>query len=163
MKLLKKFKHNNPKNPKIRKAVRGIFFDKNNHIPLLFVSKSNYYKIPGGGIDKGEDKLKALKREALEEAGCTIKVIKEVGKTIEYFAEDNELQTSYCYLGKILSKGKSDFTQNELTEGFKLIWTTLPNAIKKLEKTKPKNQEGKIIQKRDLIFLKKAQEISGKN
>ena len=41
---------------KIREASRAILFDENDLIPLLFVSKYNYHKLPGGGIDEGEDK-----------------------------------------------------------------------------------------------------------
>lgn len=31
-----------------RQASRAVLFDENNLIPLLFVSKYNYHKIPGG-------------------------------------------------------------------------------------------------------------------
>jgi len=50
----------------------------------LFVGKLNYYKLPGGGIDPGENREQALIREVLEEVGATISVDGEVGETLEY-------------------------------------------------------------------------------
>ncbi len=48
----------------------------------------NFYL--GGGIEEGETKLEALKREMIEEAGYTIKNIKELEEVGSYiFAEDH--------------------------------------------------------------------------
>lgn len=74
---------------KARKAVRAVLFDENNLIPLLFVSKYNYHKLPGGEIDDGESKIKALIREVLEEVGSKIEVMGEVGKIIEFRSKWN--------------------------------------------------------------------------
>ncbi|HCY20386.1 TPA: hypothetical protein DIC40_00645 [Patescibacteria group bacterium] len=52
---------------KIREASRAVIFDDNGQIPLLFVSKHNYHKLPGGGFEIGENKKEALIREAKEE------------------------------------------------------------------------------------------------
>ena len=37
---------------KLRKAGRAIIFDDENNIALLNVSKKNYHKLPGGGVEK---------------------------------------------------------------------------------------------------------------
>ncbi len=139
---------------KRRKASRAVLFDENNLVPLLFVSKHNYHKLPGGGIDNGEDKIQALLRECLEEVGCEIQITGEVGKVIEHRTKWNIMQTSYCYLGKIISKGEPDFTEKELRQGFRIEWFELDDAIKTVEKDEPRNYEGKFIQQRDLAFLK---------
>lgn len=145
----------------IREAARAVLFDENGLVPLLFVSKYNYHKIPGGGIDKGEDKLQALAREVLEEAGSEIKVIGEVGKIIEFRSKWNFKQVSYCYLGQVISKVKPNFTEKELSQGFKLMWLPLDEAILKIENDKPENYEGSFIRERELAFLKKAREMGG--
>ncbi len=163
MELLKEIKDKEfPKDKltlKIRETSRAILFDENDLIPLLFVAKQNYHKLPGGGIDAGEDKAQALVRECLEEVGSTIEVNGEVGKIIEFRSKWDLKQISYCYHGKIISKGKPDFTENELSQGFKIVWLSLKDAISKVENDKPENYDGSFIQKRDLILLKKAEQI----
>ena len=107
MELLKEIKDKDyPNNTtlKIRKASRAILLDENELVPLLFVSKYNYHKLPGGGIDEGEDKIQALIRECLEEVGSKIEVNGEIGKIIEFRSKWDLKQTSYCYYGKIISK-----------------------------------------------------------
>ena len=162
MKLLKEIKdrdYSSDTTWKIREASRAILFDKNDLIPLLFVAKYNYHKLPGGGIDEGEDEAQALIRECLEEVGSKIKVNGEVGKIIEFRSKWDLKQISYCYYGKIISKGKPDFTEKELSQEFKIVWLSLKDAISKVEKDKPENYEGSFIQKRDIEFLKKAEQI----
>ncbi|MDP1709298.1 MAG: NUDIX domain-containing protein [Candidatus Komeilibacteria bacterium] len=148
---------------KIREASRAVLFGENDLIPLLFVSKYNYHKLPGGGIDEGEGKTQALIREVKEEVGSELKITSEIGQVIEFRSKFNLKQTSYCYLGKIVSKGQPDFTEDELKNGFKLVWLTLDEAISQLEKDKPEDYEGPFIQKRDLVFLKKAKQILWSN
>lgn len=162
MKLLREIKDKPfPKNRKVgfREASRAILFDNDNLIPILFVSKENYHKLPGGGIEGGEDKTQALVREVLEETGCETEITGEIGKIEEYRSEFNLSQISYCYLGKITRKGEPHFEEKEINEGFKLVWLTLDEAIKTLGNDKPQNYEGGFIQKRDLTFLKKVKEI----
>ena len=169
MKLLKELKDenfsDNGSNVKLREASRAVLFDKDGLVPILFVSKNNYHKLPGGGIDEDETKEEALVREVLEEVGSEIKIESEIGKIIEYRSKNNfnwgsdQKQISYCYLGKILSKGKPKFTEAELIEEFELIWLTLEKAIETFENDHPNNFEGKFIRDRDLIFLKVAQKM----
>lgn len=144
---------------KLREASRAVLFDENGLVPLLFVSKHNYHKLPGGGIDAGEDKMKALIREVKEEVGAEIEVITEVGEIIEYRSEFNLKQTSYCYIGEITSKGQPAFTDEELNDGFKIIWLSLNDAIAALEHDEPDDYEGHFIQRRDWVFLKTVRQI----
>ena len=67
----------------LRKAARAIVFNDNNEIAFQFASKHKYYKLPGGGLEKGETIEEALEREVLEESGCEINILDEVGVIIE--------------------------------------------------------------------------------
>ncbi len=144
---------------KKREAARGVFFDEKGLVLLLFVSKHNYYKLPGGGVESGEDKMKALERETKEETGSEIEVTGEVGVVVEFRSKWNLQQTSYCYLGKIKLKGEPNFTKKEIDEGFEIGWFSLDEAISKVKNSNPQNYEGWFIQKRDGVFLEKAKEM----
>ena len=150
----------------IRSAARAVIFS-GNKIALLHVTKNNYHKLPGGGIEKSETVKGALIREIAEETGCKIKITGEVGKVIEHRSHEGilnrnagVLQTSYCYLADVLEKGKPNFDEGEKEAGYKLEWASLDLAIKMIENSKPNNYEGKFIVKRDLALLRAAKAIA---
>ena len=146
-----------------REAARAVAFDEDNRMPVLFVGKHGYHKLPGGGIETGEDVMQALAREMKEETGCSIEVTGEIGTIVEYRTEWNIKQTSHCYLGKIVSKGETAFDDGEKKNNFKLVWMTLDEAIEALEKDQPANYyDGGFIRERDLVFLKQAKILKEK-
>lgn len=166
MKLLKIIKHSdlfskhnseNIEDYKIRQASRAIVFDDDNKVALLKVTKHNYHKLPGGGVEKGENLMDTLVREVLEEIGCKIVVNGEVGRIIEHRDEYNLKQESFCYMAKLEGeKGKPDFTEKEIRQGFEIVWVGLDDAIEIISKDMPDNYEGKFIKIRDLCFLEEA-------
>lgn len=175
MKLLKIIKeqdiysdHPLKKNDKHRKRIAGrvVLFDKDKNISLLHVTRSGYYKLPGGGAEKDESPIEAAKRKTIEEAGCEIEIISEIGKIIEYRDQDDcqnsngITQTSFCYLAKAVGfKKEPYFEPDEIKEGFRLVWVSLDKAINLIEQSKPTTYDGKFIVVRDLIFLKKTGKI----
>ena len=135
-----------------------------NKIALMNVTKHNYYKLPGGGVEKGESIEDALFREMKEETGCKIKIIGEVGKIIEHRSHSNILQISYCFLAEVVKKGEPEFDREEMSDGYKLEWVKIDEAIKLLKKEpeakeKLENYEGKFIIKRELKFIEEASKI----
>jgi len=127
------------------------------YIGILYVSKYNYHKLPGGGLDGDEVIKEALKRECLEEIGCGVEIFGELGEIIEYRDKWSLKQHSYCYLANVVGeKGDPDFTQKEIDNGFEIKWVSLDEAIKLLEEDKPEGYEGGFIQIRDRSFLKEA-------
>ena len=147
------------KETKKRSASRAVLFDDQNLVPILYVSKLKYHKLPGGGIKSGENKIEGLNREIMEETGCTIEITGEVGEVREYRSKWNLLQTSYCYTGKIISKGSQSFTKKEKNNGFELIWLTLDEAINELKTDNSTNYEDKFIKERELAFLEEAKKL----
>ena len=65
----------------IRNSARGIII-RDGKIAMVHSLKYNYYKFPGGGIERGEDPVDAVIRETMEEAG--LKVIRESVKPYGY-------------------------------------------------------------------------------
>ncbi len=59
-----------------RPGAYAIIINKNDNKIGIVTNGKDYFYL-GGGIEKGETKLEALKRELLEEAGYSIKNIKE--------------------------------------------------------------------------------------
>lgn len=73
---------------KKRPGAYAIIINKDDDKIGIVATGGRYFYL-GGGIEKGETKLEALKRELLEESGYTIKNIKEFEEVGSYiFAED---------------------------------------------------------------------------
>ncbi len=71
-----------------RPGAYAIIINKDDDKIGIVATGGRYFYL-GGGIEKGETKLEALKRELLEESGYTIKNIKEFEEVGSYiFAED---------------------------------------------------------------------------
>lgn len=143
-----------------RGAARAIIFNSKKEILLQHATKYGYYKLPGGGIGKGEDTLEALHREVMEEAGCKIVVKKPVGLIIEHRDKFKVTQVSYCYLAKMKGKqGKNTLEEGEKQEGFESEWWDIQKASNLVKNGDAKFYQTKFIIKRDVIFIKKAIEL----
>ncbi len=144
----------------LRDAARAVVMDAKGNVALLHVSRDGYYKLPGGGVEEGEDMLLALRRECQEEIGCDVEVVGEIGSTLEYWKEQKEKQTSYCYFAKVAGeKGVPNFTANELKHGFEAVWLPYEEAVQKVRDSKPSNYVGEYIVPRDLGFLEAAKDF----
>ncbi len=145
----------------IRHTARAVLLREDGKVPLLYVWKFEYHKLPWWGIDEDEDVEKALRRECFEELGAEIEIGKYIGEVVEYRAgiEDYNVwifikQVSHCYVGKILSFQKAQMTPEEISDEFEIHWFTLNEAIRILETEVPKGEEGIFIKKRELAFLR---------
>ena len=141
-------------NYKIREASRAVIFDDDKNIALLHATKYNYYKLPGGGIEKDEDPEEALLRECLEEIGCNVKIIKDLGTILEYRKKLNLKQRSYCYVGSIVGKkGVPHLMEDEIEEGFETVWLPIEKALDKVGNGKKEVYEAQFMIARDTIIL----------
>ena len=137
-----------------REAARAVVFDSKGKVGLLYVSKYNYHKLPGGGVEENENIQKALEREMMEEIGCKTEVKEEVGEIIEYRNQHKLMQTNYIYLAQVKGdKGKPSFTDEEIADGFEVKWLTLPEAINALENDVTNDYQGGFVKIRDLTAL----------
>ena len=150
-----------PESFKERKASRAIVFDVDNNVALLHATKKNYHKLPGGGIEEGEDIHETLRRETLEEIGCDVKNIRDLGIIEEYRNGFSLHQVSYCFIADLSGeKGANHLEDDEIADGFEPVWLNLQSAIEVLEgEDSIENYEGKFIRLRDLTFLRAAKEL----
>lgn len=119
-----------------RVAVRGIIFLEGK---LLMIENSfEEVKLPGGGIDEGEDDYEALMREVKEETGYDV-----IPESIVSFGEIEEKrlsvhepmiwhQISRLYFCDVYpEQGVCEYTENEKKYGFRQVLYTLEEALEK--------------------------------
>ena len=145
----------------LRRAARAIVLDGVKNVALLHVQKGGYYKLPGGGVEPGEDFISALKRECGEEIGCEIEVDQEIGMTIEYRGKHNNIkQESYCYLAHLIgAKGVVSLTEDEVANGFASLWVPMNEAIRLVSEANTEDYQGQFIIPRELVFLREAEKL----
>jgi len=81
-----------------RKASRAVVFDKEDKVALCHAAKKKYHKLPGGEVEEGEDFESALRRELMEEIGCKIENIWELGEIEEFRNGEPLHQSSFASL-----------------------------------------------------------------
>jgi len=84
-------------NPEIRLGARGIVIRDDGKIAIFNKVKKNEFKLPGGGIENEEKPKEAFKREVLEETGCIVEIIKELGVTEEYKSMNLYMQLNLLF------------------------------------------------------------------
>lgn len=149
----------NRENYYVRRAARAVLKDENGQIALMYAGQRKYYKLPGGGIDEGEEVAEAMARELLEETGCTAEIVKDLGIVLEWRDFDKMHQISYAFKATKLSQDSSpDFTQSELDEGFEVRWVSdIDEAIQLVESEVGHDDvEVKFMAQRDAAILRAA-------
>ena len=117
-----------------RPSVRGIII-KDVKIAMMHSLKYDYYKLPGGGIEEGEELRDTLVREVKEESGLVVKKdsIREFGyvRRIEKgLFEDIFMQENYYFLCDVEDEVSSqELDDYEAEEGFTLEFVTPEQAI----------------------------------
>ncbi len=144
----------------VRIAVRAVLLNNKNKIALMYIAKYDVYKLPGGGIDKGENLNTAFTREMLEETGCEAKRTKNIGITIEKRDKWKLFQVSHCFIASAKKMKNLELTDEEKTSGFSLHWIkSINQALKLVSKNKSKRYDDKYIKARDCSILQKAKEL----
>lgn len=142
-----------------RKAARAVLLNNKKEVAILSVPTGNYHKIPGGGVESGEDIETALKREILEEVGCNCEIIEKIGSILEF--RDPIKQYSFGYIAKVKGEiSEPTFTESEKKEEFQIAqWLPIEEAIQVFEKDEPNFLMARFMSLRDKIFLEEAKEI----
>ena len=145
-----------------RKAARCVVRDEAGHIALMYFARDQFYKLPGGGIDEGEDLLDALAREVQEEAGLEIDDIEQLGIVEENRYYCGMHQLSYCYRARAARETDFARTDEEAAAGMELRWVDdIETAVALIRDSEGHDEEGnsiglKIMKLREIAILEAA-------
>lgn len=112
-----------------RPSVRAVIY-RDGKVLLVHSAKYNYYKFPGGGIEKGENHIEALVREVREESGYVIipDSVTEYGRVLRRNKDsynDDEIfeQENFYYFCKVQDETVERALDGyESDEGFEPVW-----------------------------------------
>lgn len=117
--------------PKIRIGARGIVKNKDGKIAIFNKQAKNEYKLPGGGVEDGEDIKETFIREVMEEAGCEVNNIIQIGIVEERKSFTNFKQISYIFSCDVVNDTKElRLTEKEAEEQARLLWLEPHEALK---------------------------------
>ena len=118
-----------------RPSARGVIF-RDGKIAVIYSRRDRYCKLPGGGIEAGEDNVSAMIREVREETGLTVKpeTIREFGyvhriqkgKHEPVFIQDNFYY--FCDVEEL--QEEPELSQEEIEEDFIPVFMDLQEVIR---------------------------------
>lgn len=153
----------------IRKVVRAIVINDDNKIALHHIfatdifGERDYYETPGGGVDKNETLLDALKRELNEELGAReIEIISKLAVVEDYYNLIKRKNINHFYLVKCLKIEKPHFTDGEKRLIKDTIWVDIDTAIEIYNSTK-RTKISSLVINRELPILYLAKPIIDKS
>ena len=144
-----------------RPSARALIF-REGKLAVIYSHAHKFYKIPGGGIEEGEDMVEAMIREVKEEVGLTVipKSVREYGyvrRIQKGHYEPVFIQDNYYYFCEVEEKQvASKFSESEKKEGFEAQFVALEEAIKVNEDFLKENHDDGMID-RELRIMKMVQ------
>ncbi|MGG1639540.1 NUDIX hydrolase [Paenibacillus sp. NRS-1760] len=145
-----------------RYASRGVLVDDRFYVAMMYMSKINLYKLPGGGIDEGEEIRDAFLREIKEETGYEAEIIYELGYVEEHKNKNNFMQHSYCFVAKAHSRVSNGMlTESEAEIGMIVEWMTFEKALEAMNSSEINcnDYSTKFMIVREKAILEKAVEV----
>ena len=148
---------------KPRLKARAVLLDEKGSMALMHITNFGIYVLPGGGVEEDEDLETALRREMLEETGCQIEIIQELGYIDENRLEHDDTLISNYWLAKVVGEiGSPQMTEEEIETGTQLQWHTPENALRLIKGWTPETYQQKFLQLRDIIVMNEAIEVFGR-
>ena len=143
----------------VRPSARGIII-RSGKVAMVYSQMYDYYKFPGGGIERCEDVTEALVREVREEAGLSVLCdsVREYGlvhrvERTDHYDADVFVQDNYYYLCEVeetpVGQKLDDY---EREEGFTLKYVAPHEAIE-VNRTHPHGPKNQVMLEREARVL----------
>lgn len=142
-----------------RHASKAVFIDEQGRVALMYMSRINCYKLPGGGIEKGETEAEALIRELREETGRGSNVVCKIGEVVEHKNRKNYCQRTAAFIAYATQERfKPSLSPSEKRLGFRLRFMNPHTAVRILQDGLDTTDEygKKFMFSRDLAILRYA-------
>lgn len=137
-----------------RYTARAIVINRDGLYAVMYAEKFNLYSLPGGGIEAGEDALTALRREILEETGCSCDEISELGAVLENRAHCNYTQCSFYYIVRANSVPAAPcLTEGEKRNRTMVCWRRFDEVVDLITSPRHDTNQRKFLQARDRAAL----------
>lgn len=149
-------------NAEPRITARAILENTNNLFAIMYSDDFDFYSFPGGGVEKAEDILEALKREIKEETGCNCSAIEELGFVKENRAYCDYTQISYYFFVRTNdTELRPVFTEAEKKHKTTVNWYSLDDVIKLIKEPFYDNIQRRFLQARDIAVLNEFRKNKG--
>lgn len=112
---------------KTRFGCRGIVM-QDGKILVSKEERTDFWLIPGGGLEAGEIPQECCVREILEETGYIVKPTKQFLTLNEYYAEYKYV--SHYFVCEIMGKGRQNCTPAEMERGLVPQWVGIRDFLK---------------------------------
>jgi len=144
----------------IHKKARGVVYVDENTIVCIEENSHGVIHLlglPGGGVEKDEDDIKAFRREVKEETGYEIEDIVALG-TIELVKKRYRSITN-CYTAKIKGEiAEQEFTEEEKEIETRSINISINNAAARISEEYDKKPNNNSL--RSIIILKEVMKLN---
>lgn len=111
---------------KTREGSRAIII-KDGKILLTHEMKSEWWLIPGGGLEEGENSKQCCVREVEEETGYIVRPVEQFLVINEYYEEYRYV--SYYFVCEVVGTGTMKPTEEEKLRGIMPVWCSINDAM----------------------------------
>jgi ADP-ribose pyrophosphatase YjhB (NUDIX family) len=142
-----------------RITARAIVRNPEGLYAVMYAEKFGLHSLPGGGVERGEDVLAALRREVYEETGCLCDQICELGMVTENRASLDYTQVNYYFLvttTHILME--NHLTESEQASRTVVKWVSQDEMFRLITHQEFDRVQGKYLKARDMAALREYRE-----